>query len=35
MKYRRIVVAQRGGPEVLRVVGEDLRPPKRETAWPR
>jgi NADPH:quinone reductase-like Zn-dependent oxidoreductase len=27
MKYRRIVVAQRGGPEVLRVVEEDLRPP--------
>jgi NADPH:quinone reductase-like Zn-dependent oxidoreductase len=27
MKYRRIVVAQRGGPETLRVVEEDLRPP--------
>jgi NADPH:quinone reductase-like Zn-dependent oxidoreductase len=27
MKYRRIVVAQRGGTEVLRVVEEDLRPP--------
>ena len=27
MKYRRIVVARRGGPEVLRVAEEDLRPP--------
>ena len=25
MKYRRIVVAQRGGPEVLRFVEEELR----------
>jgi NADPH:quinone reductase-like Zn-dependent oxidoreductase len=27
MKYKRLVVTQRGGPEMLQIVEDDLRPP--------